>query len=309
MHHTWLSALALVLSCALFCVQASAQAIKAWVPDRRETPSKGESGFLTFPVFSHIPGIGSTYGAGFLGSNIGKSRVNVFSAALTGDTKALILGINEVHLIPNTLIFHFVGYNTRIPWEIHERGGESVKNNYFYLINGEYGGSLITDVELWKRRIQLTAKLGGSRTTPIGVTTKGGVGVNNLDSRESDAVTSNYSLMLDFTDDERDPRRGLNLQVTRDEAVVFDGLTSRFRTRALGPLAFFARPLTSRNETQRRSKTSAQEWGFSAGNILICLSESLVNRRKTFDCKSVTAKIKMVRPRCSVAPRNCEDFL
>lgn len=242
MHHTWLLAFGLLLSCVLFCVQASAQATKAWVPDRRETPGKGESGFLTFPVFSHIPGIGSTYGVGFLGSNIGKSRVNVFSAALTGDTKALILGINEVHLIPNTLIFHFVGYNTRIPWEIHERGGSSDKNNYFYLINGEYGGSLITDVELWKRRIQLTAKLGGSRSIPVGVTTKGGIGASNLDARESDAVTSNYSLTFDFTDDERDPRRGLNLQVTRDETMVFDGLHSRAHTWNLSATAYIPLP-------------------------------------------------------------------
>jgi hypothetical protein len=231
--HFWILASALL---------SSLSAMGSWIPDRRDTPSKSESGFLSFPVFSHIPGIGSTYGVGFLGSNLAKTKVNVFTAALTGDTRAMILGINEVHLIPNTLMFHFVGYNTRIPWEIHERGGTSSKENYFYLISGEYGGSMVTDFELWKRRFQLTAKIGGSRVKPIGITTKSGIGVNNIDSRESDGVTSNFSLTFDLTDDERDPRKGLNLQIFRDETMIFDGLHSRFHNWSGSATAYIPLP-------------------------------------------------------------------
>lgn len=215
------------------------------IPERRDTPTKLDAGYLAFPVFSHIPGIGSTYGAGLLASNIARSRVNVYSVALIGDTKAAVFGVNEIHLIENTLIFGFTGYASQIPNEIHERGSGSPKENFFYLTKHEYGGSMTADLQFWRRRIQINSKLGASRAMPEGVSTSSGVGVNNADSRESDAVISSLGLTFDFTDDERDPRRGFNLQISRNESVVFDGLRSRFHTFDASATAYIPLPFHS----------------------------------------------------------------
>lgn len=226
-------------------VSVSCPALADLISDRRETPTKLDAGYLAFPVFSHIPGIGSTFGAGLLASNIAKSRVNMYSVALTGDTRAAIFGVNEIHLIPNTLIFGFTTYASQVPFEIHERGSDSRKENYFYLTKREYGGSMTADLQFWRRRIQINTKLGASRAMPEGVTTSSGAGVNNADSRESDAVISALALTFDLTDDERDPRRGLNLQISRNEYVTFDGLRSRFHTLNASATAYVPLPYHS----------------------------------------------------------------
>ena len=217
----------LALSTLLF-LSAFAQA--SIVPERREELSKTDKGFLAFPIYTHIPGIGSTVGFGLLGTNLFNSKTQAVATVLTGDSNADVVGIREIHLIKDTLILNFFAYTTRIPSQIFDRGTDSSPDNNFYLVNKEYGGSTEVDLQFWERRIQFNGILGASRIRTTGVNNSDGLGYNNSDGRESDSMGLTLNFQLDLTDDNVDPRKGFNLQVVRDSTDIFDGLRSRFYT-------------------------------------------------------------------------------
>lgn len=175
-----------------------------------------------------MPGIGSTYGAGFLANNIFGTRAGITGVESVGDTNTTILGLTEAHLIKDHVVMDYYLYATKIPFQIYDRGGLGDPNSYFNSVNKEYGGSVEVDLNYWERRIQFNTQLGTSRLQYQTVAGPDGTGYSHTDSSEFATFNPTLRFLLDLTDDNVDPRKGIKIQLIRDQTVLYDGMHSRF---------------------------------------------------------------------------------
>lgn len=218
-------ALAFVASAPSFALPDSHESI---IPARRASPTKTENGFLAFPIYTHVPGIGSTFGFGLMANNLASTRTNALGAIAGGDMSAAAFGITEVHLVPNNVVMNFYAYSTAIPFQLFERGGESGANQHVNLLRREYGATAELNLHFWERRIQLNSMVAPSRLRVASARTPDRAILDNRDTNEYPTLSTTLRFQLDLTDDDQDPRRGLKLQVIRHQSDVFDGWHSRY---------------------------------------------------------------------------------
>ncbi len=213
---------------AIAVANASADIIPDIIPERRENPEKYDPGSLIAPVYSHIPGIGSTYGASLLANNLFGTRMNLSSVYTLGNFTTAVLGLTEVHLIEDTLVTSYYLYATKIPFQVFDRGMTSTPDNYFYTVNKEYGGSAEIDFNFWERRIQFNSQLGVSRLNYSTIAGADGVQYANQDAGEFSVFNPTFRFLLDFTDDNIDPREGVRLEFIRDQTLLWDRIHSQY---------------------------------------------------------------------------------
>jgi len=198
------------------------------IPDRRPDTTKLDNGSLIFPIYSHVPGIGSTYGVGGLATNLFGTRTDLTSVLSGGDMTTVVLGLTEVHLITDKIVTSYYLYSTKIPFQVYDRGSSSDPNNFFYSVNKEYGGSTEIDFNFWQRRVQFNSQFGASRLTYQTIANPDGVTFAGQDGGEMASFNPTFRLILDFTDDNVDPRKGLKIQMIRDQTLLWDGLHSQY---------------------------------------------------------------------------------
>lgn len=200
-----------------------------WVPARREAPSDTAYGFLAFPIYSHLPGIGSTYGGGVLARNILGTRTNLLAAGTFGDLTVLTLALTEIHLIKDHLIFGSYIYDAQVPYPTYDRGSQAFKDGYFYNTIQTYGGATTLEFHTLERRIQILAQVGSGRLAER-VRERGGLRFTNVDRSEFQGFSHMLRARLDLTDQILDPRRGVRLDLLHSESDYFDGNHSRSYT-------------------------------------------------------------------------------
>jgi hypothetical protein len=201
-----------------------------FIPERRETPSIREFGYLVFPVLSVIPGVGTGFGAGSLVSNFLDSRA-AFTGILTlGDFSTAVLSVTGIGKPDDGFSIDVAAFSTRIPFQFYERGVDGNSNQYFTQINAEAGGSVTLNANYWQKRLNFSSLVGVSRISTAQVNDPEGTRFDNFDNATTDSVFSTTMLQLDLTDSYIDPRRGFRLEEFRSEDTVFDGLHARFAT-------------------------------------------------------------------------------
>jgi hypothetical protein len=211
------------LSCTV-----SAQAWEWGVPDRRENPTRAQQGFLAFPIYTHVPGIGSTIGAGVLSSHVFKTQANIVGVATTGDSNFIAAGLTEVHILSENLYFNFYGYATRIPFQLYDRGDASNQDQFVNLLRREYGATAEASLHFWERRFQLNMMVAPSRLTNLWASSPDGAVFSNRDNTEAGTLGSTVRAQLDFTDDDLDPRRGGKLQMVYHRCDTYDSSHSKY---------------------------------------------------------------------------------
>lgn len=265
------------------------------VPERRENPAKFEYGSMLFPVYSHIPGIGSTYGVGGTATNIFGTRAQVVGVAAGGDTDLTVLGLNEVHLVQDMVAANFYLYSTKIPFQIFDRGIASDPENYLYSINKEYGGSVEFETFFWDRRIELHAQFGASRLQYESLQSADEATYTNHDRSEFDSFNPTLRLVVDLTDDNVDPRVGIRASIIRDQTILYDGLHSRYSTLygiLTGYIPIFSRSTWAFNVFR---SSAAMEWQnpASAGQLKRSLAlncDNMIDPTALANCRDDEAR-------------------
>ena len=222
----WTGGLAVVLGLLL---AQPADALERRRPQFQTTPS-----YLVLPFPYSLPGIGSGLAITGLAGNIAGTHTDVYGILVTGDAKGQILGIEDIHLVPERLILEvFFQRLSRVEINSYQtRGMDSDRNDYTLLdLNQVDTNAATLRLTLWDRRVELAV---GRRKQEIAVTSvraPDGTLITELNPVYRRTVTESFaSAQLDYTDDYADPRAGARANFTVSRSPPVSELEPDFNT-------------------------------------------------------------------------------
>ena len=203
----------------------------AQVPERRNDPFPTEEAWYIIPAPFSAPGLGSGLFVAGLWSNIAESHSDLFVGKVKGDFDATFAGLLDNHIIDETLILDVSGgvINEAIVTSYQGRGFDSDPKNYntFKVGDGEGTGGRIM-LTFWERRLNAFATQFLQSSCLKDVYEADGTLIYEPDSAAKTKVgMQSRGLLLDFTDDWGDPRKGLKLSHNQNGFV---GLNSDGRS-------------------------------------------------------------------------------
>jgi len=190
--------------------------------ERRKPQFENEYSRAIVPVPYSVPGIGNGLGLGAGLNNIKGSYADLYGLAIMGDVEGYGLAVNDLHIIPERLIFGF-GYSRinkasfPINYSRGMKGDEDPDDfNQAEVSNStNYGGRL--NLTFDERRYEL--RLHGYRFISQVDRIRdpdGDILVEIDDSEESVGTSTGFSALVDLTDDRHDPRKGFRIDVSSD---------------------------------------------------------------------------------------------
>jgi hypothetical protein len=186
--------------------------------ERRKEQFLTEPSYMILPLPYSIPGIGSGMMVMGLAGNFLDTHLDIYGMGISGDAGGYIIGLDDIHLIPETLIvmLYYQNLNKAAVQSYDKRGMDTEKDEYTQLelnkVLGMEGEVLLT---LFDRRVELFA---GSYQQEASITTirdSKGVLINEFSEPYISASESTVmGVRLDFTDDYQDPKQGLRMEAT-----------------------------------------------------------------------------------------------
>jgi len=187
--------------------------------ERRKSQFHTDLGYMIVPAPYSIPGIGQglmLYGSG---NNLADTYIDIFGYTFTGDAQGAGLGISDLHLISETLIFSVGGENiTRATvMNYNKRGMETEKDEFNFLeasdINGYYADLTMS---FFDRKLEVYADYFFQAVKLDRVRDSEGEIIVDIDNPEPQAIKNyEYGILIDYTDDRQDPRVGFRLKASR----------------------------------------------------------------------------------------------
>ena len=200
----------------------TSQSLLSYFPERRKDQFPSSPGYAVFPYPYSLPGIGE--GIGLVGGmmNIEDTYTDAYGIVFGGEVEGLAVGVADIHVVPETLIFD-AGYSDISKVQIMSfsgRGMDTAKNDFrlLELSNAEYFGGRMT-ATFYDRRLEFYGGWYKGAYQLDNIRDKdGNIIIEAQDSsREWNEMTL-VGVRLDFTDDYANPRRGLNLNITRSSS-------------------------------------------------------------------------------------------
>ncbi|MDT8447629.1 MAG: hypothetical protein RRB13_12120 [bacterium] len=187
--------------------------------ERRQNQFLNEESYMFVPLPYSIPGIGQgVMFTGLAGNALG-TYTDLYLLAITGDASGQILGLEDIHLVDETLIFNYFyqGLNKASVQMYEARGMDTQKDDFQFIVLDKVTG---TDTNLWltlwERRIEAYI---GRWSQGVGVTAINDAEGNLLASYDESYTFENqtnyYGLRLDYTDDRQNPFAGVRLEALR----------------------------------------------------------------------------------------------
>jgi len=186
--------------------------------ERRKEQFLTEPSYMILPLPYSIPGIGS--GMMFMGlaGNFLDTHLDIYGMGISGDAGGYIIGLDDMHLIPETLIVKFFYQNlSNAAIQYYEkRGMATEKDEYSQLeLNKVFGLEGEVLLTLFDRRVELFA---GSYKQEASITTirdsKGVLIIEFSEPYISKSESTVMGIRLDFTDDYQDPKKGIRMEAT-----------------------------------------------------------------------------------------------
>ncbi len=186
--------------------------------ERRRPQFQTEPSYLVLPFPYSLPGIGSGIAVTGLAGNVLGTHADINGILVTGDAKGEILGLEDIHLVPETLIVDlFFQKLTRAEVNNYQtRGMNSGKSDYTLLdLNQVDSASGQIRLTLWERRLELSAGREKQKIAVVSIRGSDGHLISQLDEPYRQTTSSQFvGGQLDYTDDYADPRVGVRLGVT-----------------------------------------------------------------------------------------------
>ena len=210
-----------VLIALLVILPVMAQAI-----DRRRDQFPTEPSYLLFPLPYSLPGIGEGFFLTGLAGNIAESHADVFAIVATGDVEGQFLGLEDIHIVSETLILNTFFQNiTKAQVNNYStRGMDSDPDDYklVELSSVKTTGVTLT-LTLFERQFEVFA---GQSTQEVEVPyirdQQGNIIAEFTPPYRSESVSTFVGASVDYTDDRQDPRKGIRTSLIRSEAPQDD---------------------------------------------------------------------------------------
>ena len=180
--------------------------------ERRRDPFLYSFGYLVYPIYINLDPYGSAFGFGGTAIDVMDTDVDLTYFNIDGDFSASSASLLNLHIIPKTLIFDIGNFAFDVPSSQYYRGADSDPDDYYALeVNGKgYFGILTLSfldrmIELYYRGIDTAYKIGNVRDKDD----------NKIENNDKSTFDRNYDhagVLLDFTDDKQDPRKGIRLE-------------------------------------------------------------------------------------------------
>jgi Omp85 superfamily domain len=211
----WLAPLGLLALCALAATPARGI-------ERRRPQFPSEPAYLVLPFPYDLPGIGSGIGWTGLAANMFGTHADVYGIVITGDAGGKILGLEDVHLVPERLILNV--YLQRIDRALVRqyptRGMQSPGDSY-WLVEADQADENFAELRLtlFDRRFEAYGIADTFKTGVVSIRDPQGNVIRDF-SEPYRQKQSNLAmgLLLDETDDYADPRKGVRVEVSTSHA-------------------------------------------------------------------------------------------
>ncbi len=199
-----------------------AGAMPAQAIERRKPQFLTEPSYLIVPLPYSLPGIGE----GFLllgqAGNIAETNVDAWGLVITGDAAGQIFGLEDIHILSETLILDLFSQNiTKAVVNNYEtRGMDSDPDDYTLIeLTSVKTRQAQLSLSLFDRRLELFASTSTQSVEVPRIRDKDGEIIAELNPPyRGDSESSAIGMLVDYTDDRQDPRKGLRMQVDRSHS-------------------------------------------------------------------------------------------
>ena len=187
--------------------------------ERRRDQFTKEPGHYIIPMPYSLPGIGDGFLVAGTYNNAHDSHTDYIGFLLTGDLEGGGLIVQDVHLIPDTLIadFSYQNITKGTVNNYNERGMASGENDYTLLDfeDNEYSAIRLTST-FYDRMFEVNAAFLNGRGTLVRIRDRDGNVIQESTGASGDNFTIyTIGVLFDWTDDYYDPRRGVRYQFSR----------------------------------------------------------------------------------------------
>lgn len=209
----------LIVLLGLVCALLLTTAAPADAIERRRNQFPKEPAFMLLPFPFNLPGIGTGIAFTGLAANIGGSNADAFGIIVTGDISGNFVTLEELHLIKEALVLGLGRreINKALINNYESRGMNSNPDNFNLLeISQADAQNAELCLCLFERRFELTAAIEVEKFRFSSIRDSNGVLIEEFtDSEPQKSTTRSIGLLLDFTDDRQDPRKGVRLEIER----------------------------------------------------------------------------------------------
>lgn len=196
-----------------------------WVPaslhaiERRKPQFLTEPSYLIFPLPYSLPGIGEGILLTALAGNIAETNIDLFALVVTGDAEGTILGLEDIHILSETLILDLFSQSITkaVVNNYNSRGMNSDPDDFtlIELSRADTFSARLT-LSLFDRRLEFVGGMQKQKAEVPRVRDKDGNIIVELDPPFTNKRETRFAgFSLDYTDDRQDPREGFRLIVAR----------------------------------------------------------------------------------------------
>ncbi|MDH5561409.1 MAG: hypothetical protein OEY59_11220 [Deltaproteobacteria bacterium] len=198
--------------------------------DRRKPQFLNETSYMILPMPYAIPGIGSGLMGIGLAGNFLNSYTDLYAVNLSGDAQGTILGLEDIHLISETLIIDlYLQDLTRAAVQIYSQRGMNTLKDDYYLVEVDKVQSYQAQLRLslFDRKFEAFARQWKQKVRIVNVLDAEGNSITGF-SQEAEMQAGNAGFVVDYTDDWQDPRKGVRAWITRSESPPESNLSPDF---------------------------------------------------------------------------------
>lgn len=194
----------------------------AWETERRTPQFRKDFSYAILPFPYSLPGIGSGVGIGGGVLNINETYVDTYGLIIEGDVQGRMVGIADIHLIPETLIVDFgTGRISKAGFPINYSRGMGGDEDPDEFNTAEISDSTFTGGQVvltfFERMLEFRVQSYEIDFNITKIRDKDGdviIEIEDADTEKSQVTDAAF--ILDFTDDRPDPRSGLRFVMGRN---------------------------------------------------------------------------------------------
>lgn len=191
-------------------------AFPAAAMERRREQFPTEPSYLIVPFPYSLPGIGDGIVWTALGGNLLGTHTDVYVLGVTGDAGGNIIGLEDIHLLPETVILdlNIQNLNKAVVNNYESRGMESNQDDFSLIeLNRVKSVSAQLRLTLLDRMFELGVGMERQDISVVRIRdSEGGIIADLADPFEQRTDKRFVSVLVDYTDDYNDPRRGVRLR-------------------------------------------------------------------------------------------------
>jgi surface antigen Omp85-like protein len=204
----------------------------AFTIDRRQDQFKSDPSYLILPAPYSVAGVGQGIAYTGMAANIADTYFDLIAVKATGDAEAYLLGLYDIHLITETLILDYdrseaskLAFNT-----YSARGIETEKDDYTILQFDQFQEDWARlTLSFFERRAELSVLYVKNKVTAEKILdNEENVQTEFEDPSPQLTEETTTSLLIDYTDDYLDPRKGARLRLQRSNSPPTSESESNF---------------------------------------------------------------------------------